>query len=622
MRKIKQIWAVLFALFMLISYIGCNNDDDETSPEQKVTTTSYTGSFTLANESYDTLKISTNRTYTMTGSGTSDSGTWKYSSERSAVSLGDYVFTSNVHKTTSGANGTFLVSLTEGGCTLTADTGETALVCNGIGTKENNETHSDDGGDGDDDGEESGLVSVPDKSSCTVWYVSSSGDDLTTTPTNSATPYKTIEALFTAAAEDENLSDKVLWVELLSDITTKADKPTGPVLSSGALLSSVVLNLNNHTLTISEITNKDVSSVMTIQKDLTIINGTIGFSNPEDMQTIFDWNALTYSLKNVKITKYAGTLFSPSYISTTVQYQTGYLYMENCEIKDFGAAYSSGITFAPAIQTDYHTFTVLSNTKITLADTAQCCAITSITSATVILTGGSVIDAKNGYAVYTSGGKFFMVGATITGTGEKLVNYSSDKKLLVECHGVFALLDSLIFNTKELSSYNIRDLTYTSGTHKNIIKNTGENYSIVLRGVLLLGKKADITGTVYATTMQSGGYLDLSNVTATSFDNYPNPLIYAASNSFDKTPVATIESEALTHYTEFPFDATPPISTEDGAIVFGWPSCENAGENKSENYEVLSKYATLYNINTENFATVSGQKFTTTTAGYPYITSE
>ena len=104
------------AAMVLGSCSGSGSSDD--SPE----TETYTGSFTVSGESYNSLTV-TGGTYTMTGSGTSDSGT--YSTAASVLADGTYTFTSNKH------HGTYTVTISGNTITITAGT----LNASGSGTK-------------------------------------------------------------------------------------------------------------------------------------------------------------------------------------------------------------------------------------------------------------------------------------------------------------------------------------------------------------------------------------------------------------------------------------------------------------------------------------------------------
>lgn len=125
MKKLFKLQALLAAILMAFSFASCSGgDDDDDSPSK----TTYTGSFSLAGANYTTLDIMSDGNYTMTGDSDTDRGTWVLASAR-AVAVGDYIFTSTVHKASDGTNGTFSVSITS--TSVTMETG--TLTASGTG---------------------------------------------------------------------------------------------------------------------------------------------------------------------------------------------------------------------------------------------------------------------------------------------------------------------------------------------------------------------------------------------------------------------------------------------------------------------------------------------------------
>ncbi len=125
MKKLFKLQALLAAILMAFSFASCSGgDDDDDSPSK----TTYTGSFSLAGANYTTLDIMSDGNYTMTGDSDTDKGTWVLASAR-AVAVGDYIFTSTVHKAEDGTNGTFSVSITS--TSVTMETG--TLTASGTG---------------------------------------------------------------------------------------------------------------------------------------------------------------------------------------------------------------------------------------------------------------------------------------------------------------------------------------------------------------------------------------------------------------------------------------------------------------------------------------------------------
>lgn len=125
MKKLFKLQALLAAILMAFSFASCSGDDDDDDSPSKTT---YTGSFSLAGANYTTLDIMSDGNYTMTGDSDTDRGTWVLASAR-AVAVGDYIFTSTVHKAEDGTNGTFSVSITS--TSVTMETG--TLTASGTG---------------------------------------------------------------------------------------------------------------------------------------------------------------------------------------------------------------------------------------------------------------------------------------------------------------------------------------------------------------------------------------------------------------------------------------------------------------------------------------------------------
>ncbi|MBR0495025.1 MAG: hypothetical protein IJJ71_02475 [Treponema sp.] len=125
MKKLFKLQALLAAILMAFSFASCSGDDDDDDSPSKTT---YTGSFSLAGANYTTLNIMSDGNYTMTGDSDTDRGTWVLASAR-AVAVGDYIFTSTVHKASDGTNGTFSVSITS--TSVTMETG--TLTASGTG---------------------------------------------------------------------------------------------------------------------------------------------------------------------------------------------------------------------------------------------------------------------------------------------------------------------------------------------------------------------------------------------------------------------------------------------------------------------------------------------------------
>lgn len=125
MKKLFKLQALLAAILMAFSFASCSGDDDDDDSPSKTT---YTGSFSLAGANYTTLDIMSDGNYTMTGDSDTDRGTWVLASAR-AVEVGDYIFTSTVHKAEDGTNGTFSVSITS--TSVTMETG--TLTASGTG---------------------------------------------------------------------------------------------------------------------------------------------------------------------------------------------------------------------------------------------------------------------------------------------------------------------------------------------------------------------------------------------------------------------------------------------------------------------------------------------------------
>lgn len=125
MKKLFKLQALLAAFLMAFSFASCSGDDDDDDSPSKTT---YTGSFSLAGANYTTLDIMSDGNYTMTGDSDTDKGTWVLASAR-AVAVGDYIFTSTVHKAEDGSNGTFSVSITS--TSVTMETG--TLTASGTG---------------------------------------------------------------------------------------------------------------------------------------------------------------------------------------------------------------------------------------------------------------------------------------------------------------------------------------------------------------------------------------------------------------------------------------------------------------------------------------------------------
>ncbi|MBQ9622383.1 MAG: hypothetical protein IJR39_03465 [Treponema sp.] len=125
MKKLFKLQALLAAILMAFSFASCSGDDDD---DDSPSTTTYTGSFSLAGTNYTTLNIMSDGNYTMTGDSDTDRGTWVLASAR-AVAVGDYIFTSTVHKASDGTNGTFSVSITS--TSVTMETG--TLTASGTG---------------------------------------------------------------------------------------------------------------------------------------------------------------------------------------------------------------------------------------------------------------------------------------------------------------------------------------------------------------------------------------------------------------------------------------------------------------------------------------------------------
>lgn len=117
----KKILRKLFLLCIFSTFLfsSCSNGGDD-GPA----TDTYSGSFTVNGANYSSLSI-TNGSYTLTGSGTSDSGS--YGSSASVLADGLFTFTSNTH------NGTFKVnksgnSISFSNGTLTASGSGTLVV--------------------------------------------------------------------------------------------------------------------------------------------------------------------------------------------------------------------------------------------------------------------------------------------------------------------------------------------------------------------------------------------------------------------------------------------------------------------------------------------------------------
>ena len=127
MKGKKGILLTLLCAGMVVMMVSCSNGDDDSSSSPVPTTETYTGSFTVAGASYDTLIMSSDGTYTMTVNGVAaDNGRYE------PLSGETYTFTSSVHN-----NGTFTVTKGIGGTTITlaSGSGSGGLSASGSGTR-------------------------------------------------------------------------------------------------------------------------------------------------------------------------------------------------------------------------------------------------------------------------------------------------------------------------------------------------------------------------------------------------------------------------------------------------------------------------------------------------------
>ena len=128
--KNKLAKGILLALLCAgVALCGsCSNSSDDSSDGTPVETVAdtYTGDFTVAGTSYSRIAVS-DGSYTMTGNGTEDSGTYELS--RFVLEAGTYIFRSRVH------NGIFIVTIGNGTITLASGTGSDALSAGGSGTR-------------------------------------------------------------------------------------------------------------------------------------------------------------------------------------------------------------------------------------------------------------------------------------------------------------------------------------------------------------------------------------------------------------------------------------------------------------------------------------------------------
>ena len=108
------------------TFVSCSHDDDGGSGNNSPTVTAYTGAFSVSGNSFKTLKMASDGTYTMKSSdgGTDDSGTYETDSSSRSVSNGTYIFTSKI------LNGTFCVVVSIAGVTFDNGT----LPASGTGT--------------------------------------------------------------------------------------------------------------------------------------------------------------------------------------------------------------------------------------------------------------------------------------------------------------------------------------------------------------------------------------------------------------------------------------------------------------------------------------------------------
>ena len=134
MKGKKGILLTLLCAGMVAAMVSCSNGDDDSDSSPAPTTETYTGSFTVNGVSCDTLIMSSDGTYTMTGNGVAaDNGSY-------VLSEGTYTFTSSVH------NGTFTATKGNDGITITLASG--SISASGSGTRSDASGGSNDSGSG------------------------------------------------------------------------------------------------------------------------------------------------------------------------------------------------------------------------------------------------------------------------------------------------------------------------------------------------------------------------------------------------------------------------------------------------------------------------------------------
>ncbi|MCR5125486.1 MAG: leucine-rich repeat domain-containing protein [Treponema sp.] len=95
MKKFLRTLSLLAALAIFSStFIACSDDDSggNNNPSSDLTTTAYTGTFSVGSTAYKTLKMTSDGTYSLKGDSGNDSGTYTVSTESRAVSNGTYIF--------------------------------------------------------------------------------------------------------------------------------------------------------------------------------------------------------------------------------------------------------------------------------------------------------------------------------------------------------------------------------------------------------------------------------------------------------------------------------------------------------------------------------------------------